>query len=651
MTKVSTASTAGAGILAVVSESPRDWADAVRTLEQLTVGGEAALRVCALDSVTMQRVLEGSSTALSSQWNLSDAANAFLADEPGIDALLIVTSPVAVPAALLERSLAWMRDDPRIATVSFLCNAAGYLSFPHRNTPIPMGIAGHDETTVTRLLRSLEPDDGPVPIAMPSGPAILINRAVLSMVGGFDPALDATPRESLAQLALRASRRGFQHRLDANTYLTAQWFEGFPFVDAVEDPGARHRLHEFDSSFPALYDQQRDAHTAPLAIAMDVARSKVAGLRILIDGSCLGPMEMGTQVQTLELIRALCRRPDIWSLTLAVPHGRLPAYANDLLRDAKIRIVDAHALEFTGAEMVDILHRPFQPDRPIPWTRWRSLAKRVVVTLQDLIAYRIGAYHATGDAWLAYRHNIGEACAKADAVVAISDDTRISIVEERFDISREQIYTVKNGSNHLDETALEETPQELVEKGMVAATFLLVLGATYAHKNRDLAIRVWQELRRRGHNVALVMAGANVPKGSSRADEAMARRSGDDMLVTLPDVSSGVRTWLLRHASVVLYPTSAEGFGLVPFEAAAMGTPTAHVNFGPLRELIDNADVPREWSVGALADFTQQLLTDPSAARENISAILRSGKTLTWDDTAASLVDAYRKSLSRAARA
>jgi glycosyltransferase involved in cell wall biosynthesis len=650
MTRLPATSTTGVGILAIVNESPRDWADAVRTLEQLALEAEATLRVCATDSVTMQRVLEGSPTVLAPQWNLSAAAAMLLVEWPTIDALLIVTSPVAVPANLLERALEWMRADPRIATVSFLSNAAGYLSFPYRNSPSSMSIAGHDEATVTRLLRSLEPDSGPVPIAMPSGSAILVNRGVLSTLSGFDPALDAMPRESLAHFALRAARRGFQHRLDASSYLMAQWFEGFPCLDAVDDPGARHRLHEYDSSFPALYDQQREALTAPLSIAMDVARSKVAGLRLLIDGSCLGPMEMGTQVQTLELVRALARRPDIWSIALAVPHGRLPAYAIDLHGDAKVRIVDSHNLEFTGAEMVDILHRPFQPDRPIPWERWRALAKRVVVTLQDLIAYRIGAYHPTGEAWLAYRHNIADACAKADAVVAISDDTHASIAEECFNISREQIHTAKNGSNHLDESALDEAPQELVEKGMIAVSFLLVLGATYAHKNRDLAIRVWQELRRRGHNVALVMAGANVPKGSSRVEEAVARRGGDDMLVTMPDVSSGVRTWLLRHAAVVLYPTSAEGFGLVPFEAAAMGTPTAHVNFGPLRELIDNPDVPRQWSVDALADFTQRLLTDPSAARENIGGILRSGNVLTWDDTAASLVDAYRKSLARAAR-
>ena len=44
---------------------------------------------------------------------------------------------------------------------------------------------------------------------------------------------------------------------------------------------------------------------------MNTARTKVHGLRIVIDGSCLGPIENGTQVQTLALVGALVRRDDV----------------------------------------------------------------------------------------------------------------------------------------------------------------------------------------------------------------------------------------------------------------------------------------------------------------------------------------------------
>lgn len=157
--------------------------------------------------------------------------------------------------------------------------------------------------------------------------------------------------------------------------------------------------------------------------------------------------------------------------------------------------------------------------------------------MQDLIAYRVGSYHETGQRWLEYRSNIEIAAGRSDAIVAISDDTSDSIIDERLAVELQRIYVVKNGGDHLTDTDVEQVPPALVEKGLVAAQFLLVLGASYSHKNRDLAILAWKELRRRGHNIALVMAGAVVAKGSSRQEEAVARWGADEeQLVIMPDV-------------------------------------------------------------------------------------------------------------------
>lgn len=640
-----------AGVLVFADTRSSDWAAGFRTLEREAARSQGPLRVYVPGAASAEEVSNQRDVAVVTTHFSAEITKMFR-DFPELGALLIVFAPLSVPDGMLARATEWMSEDARIATVSFLSNAAGPLSYPDRYFPDAHRIPGGDETTVTSLLRTLEPDAGAVPLAVPVGSAILVSRSALLAAGGLDEALDSRPREALLAFALRASRRGFQHRLDASTFVRSLWFEGFPAAEPANDDGVRQRLHQVHVSFPALYDQQNHLDTSPCSIAMNVARSKLLGLRVLIDGSCLGPMEMGTQVQTVELVRALSRRSDIQSIGLAVPHAHMPAYAQDLLRDGKVTVYDSHDLQFIGAQRVDIVHRPFQPDRPIPWGRWQALGKRVLVTLQDLIAYRIGDYHPTGNEWLAYRHNIADACAHADGVVAISDDTRVSIEEECLDIALERVHTVKNGTNHLDVSAVEETPLPLVERGLVASRFMLVLGANYAHKNRDIAIRVWQKLRENGEDIVLVMAGAAVPRGSLAEEEGRARRNGgnEDALVILPDVSSGVRTWLLRHAAVVLYPTSAEGFGLVPFEAAAMGAPTAHVNFGPLRELIGDDSLPRQWGVDELAEYASLLLTDISAARENIGRILRRGASLTWDETARGLVNAYRQSLARPPR-
>ena len=90
-----------------------------------------------------------------------------------------------------------------------------------------------------------------------------------------------------------------------------------------------------------------------------------------------------------------------------------------------------------------------------------------------------------------------------------------------------------------------------------------------------------------------MLAGVAVAEGSSRVLEAIELRDASGV-VTLPDVTSEERNWLLRHASICLYPTSNEGFGLVPFEAARFGTPTVFTRVGPLAEVLDGVPVVSE---------------------------------------------------------
>lgn len=636
------------GILLMVLDNPLEWADCVRT--SLGLQGATGVHI-ATNSPELARKLyaELANVQVFEAWTLAEAIARVESVMPGLDAVLVVDQPVSSPPGLLAKAIESMAKDGRIATVSFLSNAAGYLSFPYRNTPVPYGIGGMDEAVVTEQLRALAPESMQVPIPMPAGGAILLAlspyRLCVSQAAG-----DAGVKFEMAQVALRSSRRGFSHVLDASTYLMLPWRHDHAPTEVVDDEHARHALHMEFHEFPALYDQERSAIASPMAIALDVARAKVQGLRLLIDGSCLGSMEMGTQVQTVCLLDALARRTDVAAISVGVPGGKVPDYAAKLIRQSKISFYPEDGLHFSGAPHVDIIHRPFQPDASIPWARWRELGKRIVITIQDLIAYKIGSYHRDGQTWLGYRDNMKAAAAAADGVVAISNDTLNVIAEEQLNVGSDRACVAKNGSDHLDPNDAESIPSGVIRAGLAARRFILVLGANYTHKNRDLAIKVWDLLVKQGHDLALVMAGAQVPRGSSRLEEATLRLHAGGDLLSLPDVSSPERNWLMRHAALVLYPTSSEGFGLVPFEAASMGVPTVHVSFGPLKELIDDVSIPQTWSAEGLANYAHQILVSPDKASLVVKTILRNAESLTWDDTAARLVDFYRTILSKTPR-
>lgn len=559
--------------------------------------------------------------------------------------VLVMSSPALVPLQGIGPALAILRADARVALVSFLCNAAGHLSFPHRNGPTPYATEGYDETSLSRRLRESSPTLEPVPIAATAGPATLVSRDAVVVTGGPDGAFDGAPEVSLAELGLRATRRGLRTLLDPSTFVLRP-FELDPWgPEPLTDPTTRHALETRHHFFPALYDSDRSDGSAPLSIAMDTARAKIRGLRILVDASCLGPIENGTQVQTLALVEALARRDDVQWVGVGVP-GDVPRYAHRVLQHPKTRTIVNPSLTFEGAPYADIVHRPFQADQPLPWGRWREVAGRALLTVQDLISYGIGAYHNDGGSWLSYRAAMAHAVHHADGTIVISHDVREQMRQERMPAEADRLFVVENGTDHLRGDEAEEFPAELMRRGWAATQFLVVLGADYSHKNRDLAVDVWRRLRDRGYPLGLVFAGVAVARGSSRVLEA--RKAGHlDDIISLPDVTSEERNWLLRHATLCLYPTAAEGFGLVPFEAARFGTATVHASFGPLAEILPDQPVAAEaWDPDALADAAEKLLADPALCARQVEVTLANGDRYTWDTTAERLVEAYRTLLS-----
>lgn len=561
--------------------------------------------------------------------------------------VLLVTGAVIVPPEVLDRAVQALDADMRIATVSFLSNAAGYLSIPNRNSPGIHQVGPHDEVSITALLRDVEPTGGIVPIPLPAGSITLLSRFALSTVDGYED-LPATSAFLTADFGLRASRRGFLHVVDSGTYVTrATDMVGYAPEPMDNDESVEQQAlvarHGF---FPEVYDHDKSSSDSPLGLAVHLASVKVRGLRVIIDASDLGPKEMGTQVNLLSLVRSLAARSDVDRVDLAMP-GPMPAYARPFVESTKIRSFFAPNLRLDQFDPADIVHRPAQPNRPIPIGNWRERGSRVVVSLLDLIAYQVGAYFASGRKWLEYRSSLAAVSTAADGVIAISHDTRRHIEREALAIEPSRLFVVECGTDHLTGNETAVAPSELTRRGFLGEEFLLVLGTNNSHKNRDLAIRSWKILQHTYPQLHLVVVGAYVPTGSSRLDEARADRMGSPALHVLPDVTSEERNWLLARARVLIYPTSAEGFGLVPFEAARFGSPAVGISFGPLAEL--NPDPPvraASWRPIDIAEAVASLLDDPALAEKQVGHTLANGDRFTWDRAAEGHVDVYRRLLS-----
>jgi glycosyltransferase involved in cell wall biosynthesis len=569
------------------------------------------------------------------------------------DDVFVVSDAVVLAPGIVDRARELMRADLRVATVSAFSNSAGYLSFPTRNMAIGQLPSGHDERSITGRLRNLAPTPLPVAVPMPAGAAVLVSAAALGSCGAIEDAPSRRFTAAIADFAFRARNRGFLDVLDPGSFYSRpidlapstveldDWFAVMPEADG-------DWLTRRHPAAMALLERETSATEGSLARAFACARSKVLGLRILLDAPFLGPLETGAQVAALAIADALAARDDVAEVVLALP-GPVPQYARRVVDHVKVRAELVSGEHVAQLEPVDIAHRPLQPDLDFDPATLRRVADRVVVSLLDVIAYQIGSYHETPDAWLLRRDALARSLRAVDAVTTISDDVKVMAELENLPLESDRVFVIPYGTEHLTGDEPGRPPPALRGHPAMTGEFLLCVGTNYTHKNRDLAVAALNELSDRGRDYALVLAGPSVPHGTSRVEETIAFESGSPVAV-LPDVTAEERNWLLRHATVVVYPTSAEGFGLVPFEAACFGTPTVHVGFGPLLELWDPPVVVERWDAAGFADAVEALADDPSLANAQVEAALASARKYAWVRTADELVVMYRTILAMPSR-
>ena len=122
-------------------------------------------------------------------------------------------------------------------------------------------------------------------------------------------------------------------------------------------------------------------------------------------------------------------------------------------------------------------------------------------------------------------------------------------------------------------------------------------------------------------DVRLVLVGPD-GIGAAELDAAIDRTHHRDRIVRVGWVDDDSRLALLRGATVVAYPSRYEGFGLVPLEAIAAGTPVVATATGAIPEVLgDGGLLVAPGDVDALAAGLHRVLTDDQL----VTTLLRRG--------------------------
>ena len=397
-------------------------------------------------------------------------------------------------------------------------------------------------------------------------------------------------------------------------------------ADVLVEPAAMDAEELLDPSGSHSRAFESPAPTGPMTIAIDV--------------TWLGPHETGAQVLTTAAIQALARSERVAGIEL-FGLSELPDYASHVLEDRKVRMANDET------EPADVVWFPNQIDQRSDIADARRRGRRIITTYLDLIAYDIPRYHASHDAWAAYRRLQRRIALTVDGITTISADVAKRLYQEVPRLETDRILPVPLGLDHISQQHVpEQPPQDVASLANTTRPFLLVLGNDFQHKNRDFAIKVWQRILDEGLSCDLVLAGLHVRGSSSKEHEDHLLASHVNLrgqVHSFGHVSHEARAWLLANAAAVLYPSSAEGFGFVPYEAAAMGVPSTFTRFGPLAELTGVQDTPSTWSVEDFAQDATLLLTDSDHRNERVRTLQEAIATQTWVLFAGTLIEFFAR--------
>jgi alpha-1,3-rhamnosyl/mannosyltransferase len=118
-------------------------------------------------------------------------------------------------------------------------------------------------------------------------------------------------------------------------------------------------------------------------------------------------------------------------------------------------------------------------------------------------------------------------------------------------------------------------------------------------------------------------------------------------IISVPFVSDATLLALYRHATMLLFASHYEGFGLPALEAMAMGTPVLASTAPAVREVVGDAALCATPADHAdLVDKIKQLADDGALRARLAAAGIARAREFTWQRAAERTLEVYRRALA-----
>jgi glycosyltransferase involved in cell wall biosynthesis len=272
---------------------------------------------------------------------------------------------------------------------------------------------------------------------------------------------------------------------------------------------------------------------------------------------------------------------------------------------------------------------------------------RSVVTIHDCIHLRFPQYLPNRLGYAYARSALWIATHRSARVFTVSEASKRDILEY-FDVPESKIAVIYNA---IDERFNEEPAADEVmrvkERYQLNDPFILYAGNIKPHKNLERLIEAFHLVRLQGRSeLELIIIGDEISKLQSlrRAVHKYDIHRNVRFLGYVPDKTLAV---LYRLASVFVFPSLYEGFGLPPLEAMASGTPVVTSNVSSLPEVVGDAAVLVDpYKAEAIADGILTVLRSSHIREDLRKRGLARAKEYSWARSVQRVRDIYGEVLS-----
>lgn len=244
-----------------------------------------------------------------------------------------------------------------------------------------------------------------------------------------------------------------------------------------------------------------------------------------------------------------------------------------------------------------------------------------------------------------FRMTIPMSARRAAKVLTISQNSKQDLIEF-YGLKEEDIVVTYLGVSSIF-SPVASGHEEIMKKYGIDGTYILTVGNLQPRKNLQRLVAAYVRLRNSRPDIKhkLVIVGKRAWRHDPIIESAKQSRWAKDILLTdyVPEDDLPV---LYSGASVFVYPSIYEGFGLPPLEAMACGVPVITSDRSSLPEVVGDAAIKiNPFDVEAIAASMASVILEPSVASKMRQASVERASLFSWEKCARQTVEVFENIL------